>query len=82
MKTAFDLPDELFTEVKIFAAKKRRKIRDVVISFLMDGLQRETSSADSKGWLENIVHISEEISKNTSSVNYKKLTEILLEDRR
>lgn len=38
MKTTIDLPDELVREVKIYAAKEGRKIKDVVADLIVAGL--------------------------------------------
>ncbi len=38
MKTTLDLPDHLITEVKIRAAKERRKMKDVIAEALEKGL--------------------------------------------
>jgi len=44
MKTTLDLPDSLFTEVKMRAAKENRKMKDVIAEALRRGLGAPASS--------------------------------------
>ena len=39
MKTTLDLPDTLFTEVKMRAAKQNRKMKDIIAEALRRGLE-------------------------------------------
>ena len=38
MKTTLELPDDLFTEVKVRAARERRKFKDAMADYLRRGL--------------------------------------------
>ena len=42
MKTTIDLPDDLLIKAKVFAAQKRKPLREIVIA----GLQRELEADD------------------------------------
>ena len=44
MKTTLDLPDSLFTEVKVRAAKENRKMKDIIAEALRKGLAASTST--------------------------------------
>ncbi len=47
MKTTLDLPDHLITEVKIRAAKEKRKMKDVIAEALEKGLRRQDQNKQS-----------------------------------
>jgi len=38
MKTAVDIPDEIFTELKIYSVRRRKKLKEVIVMFLSRGL--------------------------------------------
>jgi hypothetical protein len=40
MRTTIDLPDELFRQVKARAALEGRKLKDLIASFVAEGLER------------------------------------------
>jgi len=45
MKTALDLPDELFIRIKVRAAQQGRKLKDVVAELLQRGLDGPIEAA-------------------------------------
>ncbi len=57
MKTTIDLPDDLVTEIKVEAARRRRTLKDLVPELLRTGLQaaragRAPSADDSGSWVD------------------------------
>jgi len=51
MKTTLDLPDHLITEVKIRAAKEKRRMKDVIAEALEKGLRQPGHGTQSKAEL-------------------------------
>ena len=37
MKIAVDVPDEIFTELKVYSVRKRKKLKEVIVMFLSRG---------------------------------------------
>lgn len=59
MKTTIELPDALITEVKIEAARQKKKLKELVPELLRAGLRSRSSSRpsrqDAERWLEEWV---------------------------
>jgi hypothetical protein len=85
MKTTIELPDDLLTEVKIEAARRRKKLKELVPELLRAGLRTNrtlgpASSRESKQWLEAWVRLGEEATREAAPG--PTATEILASDRR
>ena len=85
MKTTIELPDDLLTEVKIEAARRRKKLKELVPELLRAGLHANrapgpATSRDSVQWLEEWVRLGAEATKELPQG--PTATEILAKDRR
>ena len=85
MKTTIELPDDLLTEVKIEAARRHRKLKELVPELVRAGLRvnrapAPASSRESKRWLEAWVALGEEATREAPTG--PTATEILAADRR
>lgn len=76
MKTTFEIPDLLFTEVKTLAAQKNKRMKDLVTRGLELVLSEEKRGYDCSTPLqamemvrENPIHSSEEIEAMMSEMN-------------
>jgi hypothetical protein len=89
MKTTIDLPDQLLIEVKVLAARKRRRLKDLMAELVRAGLQQEgmqSESLDDEGrrtaaarWWESWSRLSE-VSRATVTGG-PSAREILVADR-
>ncbi len=88
MKTTVELPDELLTELKIIAARERRKLRDVMTEVVSVGLrcrqrpdvtdhEREIGA---RRWLDAWADLGRKIEE--ASADPRTCVDILLKDRR
>lgn len=87
MKTTVEMPDELMTELKVIAARERRKLREIMEEVVTLGLRarrqgptaaqeaRAAAEAWLRGWQEIGLNIENESTDPRSTV------EILLTDR-
>ena len=90
MKTTVDLPDDLMTEVKIEAAVRRRKLKELIPDLLRAGLAADRerravqgesfSEQELEAWLAGMREIGADIQRR--SVDPRSLVEILHDDRR
>jgi hypothetical protein len=85
MKTTIELPDDLLIEIKVEAARRRKKLKELVPELVRAGLRANrnlgpAASQDSKEWLEAWVRLGEEATKGSASG--PTATEILATDRR
>lgn len=48
MKTTVELPDELMTEVKVLAARERRRLGEIMTELLQTGLESRATHAAKK----------------------------------
>jgi len=85
MKTTIELPDDLLTEVKVEAARRHKKLKDLVPELLRAGLRENRTVGAAKGreskqWLEAWLRLGEEATPGTSAG--PTATEILAADRR
>ena len=85
MKTTIELPDDLITEVKIEAARRHKKLKELVPELVRAGLRANRTSAparslESTQWLEAWVTLGEEATRGAASG--PTATEILAADRR
>ena len=84
MKTTLDLPDELITEVKIEAAKQKKKLNQLVPELIRAGLsaQRQRRPPNRQlleKWLEDWVQLGQAATRDLPPG--PTATEILAEDR-
>ena len=85
MKTTIDLPDDLLTEVKIEAARQRRKLKELVPDLLRAGLRarKPLPPAESRAmaqWLKEWVALGAAATKGVEPG--PTATQILAADRR
>ena len=84
MKTTIELPDDLLTEVKIEAARRHQKLKELVPELVRAGLRAKRTPAPARGreserWLEAWVRLGEEAAREAASG--PTATEILASDR-
>ena len=88
MKTTVEMSDDLLTEMKVIAARERRRLRDVMEEVVALGLRARrqkpahatTSRADAEAWLAKWQALGQRI--EAGSVDPRSCVEILLSDRR
>jgi hypothetical protein len=88
MKTTVELPDEMLTELKVIAARERRKLREVVEQVVSLGLAARrqgpvtetTARASAEAWLRGWQALGQRI--EDSSADPRSCVAILLADRR
>jgi plasmid stability protein len=88
MKTTVELPDELLTELKVTAARERRRLRDVMEEVLRVGLRvRRSQPQDgtaarerAEAWLHGWRDLGRRI--EAAATDPKSTVDILLADRR
>jgi plasmid stability protein len=85
MKTTIELPDDLVTEVKIEAARRHKKLKELVPELVRAGLRANRTPAtarsrESTQWLEAWVTLGEEATREAATG--PTATEILASDRR
>ena len=85
MKTTIELPDDLLIEVKIEAARQRKKLKELVPDLVRSGLRASRTLApvktrESEQWLEEWVVLGEAATKGRPPG--PTATEILAADRR
>ena len=84
MKTTIDLPDALVIEIKIEAARQKKKLKELVPELVRAGLdvRRTTAPPDGQAmakWLDEWVALGEAATRGLPS--QPTATEILSEDR-
>lgn len=84
MKTTIDLPDELVVEIKIEAARQKKKLKELVPELVRAGLSaRRTAAAPERQamakWLDEWVALGEAATRGLPP--QPTATEILSEDR-
>lgn len=88
MKTTLELPDTLLTELKLIAARERRRLRDVVEEVVALGLRTRrhapeddaSAKAQAEQWLEQWHRLGRRI--EAESVDPRSCVDIVLADRR
>ena len=85
MKTTIELPNDLLIEVKIEAARQRKKLKELVPDLVRAGLRAKRTPApvrsrESEQWLAEWVKLGEAATKGRPAK--PTATEILAEDRR
>jgi len=89
MKTTVEMPDDLMIEVKVEAARQRRKLKDLLPELVRAGLEARRTAHPSPGrwtreeveaWLARMRAIGEDMERR--SVDPRSAVEILLDDRR
>lgn len=84
MKTTWELPDELITEIKVEAARQRKKLKELVPELVRAGLsaQRSVATPDAEAsarWLEEWVKLGATATRGRPV--RPTATEILKDDR-
>jgi hypothetical protein len=84
MKTTIDLPDELIVEIKIEAARQKKKLKELVPELVRAGLSARRTSAAPEGqamakWLDEWVALGEAATRGLPP--QPTASEILSEDR-
>jgi hypothetical protein len=84
VKTTIELPDELLTEVKIEAARRHKKLKELVPELVRAGLRANRMAAparsrESERWLEAWVRLGEEATREAATG--PTVTEVLASDR-
>lgn len=84
MKTTIELPDELVTEIKIEAARRKKKLKELVPELVRAGLsmRRDGRPADGEAmaqWLDEWVALGESATRGRPAK--PTATEILAADR-
>jgi hypothetical protein len=86
MKTTIDLPDQLMTEVKILAARERRKLGELMAELVRVGIESRTRPVDqaqqqasAEQWLADWIKLGEETLRDAPPG--PTATEILAADR-
>jgi hypothetical protein len=84
MKATIELPDDLLTEIKIDAARRHMKLKELVPELLRVGLRGDRTlgpakSQQSREWLDAWTRLGAEATKGLASA--PTATEILARDR-
>ena len=84
MKTTLELPDDVIMEIKIEAARQKKKLKELVPELLRAGLsaRRATSPPEDRAmakWLDEWVELGESATRGLPA--RPTATEILAEDR-
>lgn len=84
MKTTIDLPDELVTEIKIEAARQRKKLKELVPELVRAGLSSRRAAAPAETeamerWLAEWLELGEQATRDLPPG--PTATEILAADR-
>ena len=84
MKTTVELPDELITEIKIEAARQKKKLKELVPELVRAGLGARRAMTPPEGqamakWLDEWVALGESATRGLPA--RPTATEILAEDR-
>jgi hypothetical protein len=62
MKTTIELPDQLMTEVKVLAARERRKLGELMAELVRTGLEHHlTQPLATDHWLEEWFALADEV---------------------
>jgi hypothetical protein len=89
MKTTVEFPDELMEQVKIEAAKRRKKLKELVPELVRAGLdaqrrdravQNPMTAEEAAAWVERLRRIG--LQAESHSQDPRTLVEILNDDRR
>jgi ribosome modulation factor len=87
MKTTVELPDELMTEVKILAARERRKLGELMAELVQSGIasrsRTETPAqppVDAEQWLAGWLRLADELMQDASDAG-PTARELLDDDR-
>lgn len=69
MKTTIELPDELVTEIKIEAAREKKKLKELVPELVRAGLRdrrapQPVDRAAAARWLDEWVRLGEEVTRD------------------
>lgn len=89
MKTTVEMPDDLMIEVKVQAARERRKLKDLLPELVRAGLEarrearplgRPYTPEEVEALLERLRAIGEDVERH--SVDPRSAVEILHDDRR
>ncbi len=89
MKTTVEFPDELMEEVKIEAARRRKKLKDLVPELVRAGLESHRKNESTKrhmtpdeaaAWVVNLRAMGDEMQRH--SQDPRTLVQILNDDRR
>ena len=84
MKTTIDLPDDLVTEIKVEAARRHRKLKDLVPELLRNGLEVQRASVEpttveGRAWIDQWVALGRAATRGLPAG--PTATEILARDR-
>ena len=84
MKTTIDLPDELVIEIKVEAARQKKKLKELVPELVRAGLSARLETSPPEGeamakWLDEWVELGESATRGLPAK--PTATEILAEDR-
>jgi hypothetical protein len=87
MKTTIELPDQLMTEVKVLAARERRKLGELMAELVRAGLKSRPSQPmnndaqrrAAERWTEEWIRLGEKTLRDSPSA--LTATEILTQDR-
>ncbi|HVT58774.1 MAG TPA: hypothetical protein VHR45_10280 [Thermoanaerobaculia bacterium] len=84
MKTTIELPDELVVEIKIEAARQKKKLKELVPELVRAGLSGRRATSPPEGhsmakWLDEWVKLGESATRGLPA--RPTATEILAEDR-
>lgn len=84
MKTTVELPDDLVTEIKVEAARRHRKLKDLVPELLRNGLEVQRASvepttAEGRVWIDEWVALGRAATRGRPAG--PTATEILTRDR-
>lgn len=88
MKTTVEMPDALLTELKVIAARERRKLREVMEEVVVLGLRarrtaharRSTARAEAEAWLAGWQTLGRRVEER--SIDPRPAAQIVLDERR